>query len=243
MTSFQEATHFFLKIVHAELIKELPDEIRDYLTYKVQHSYGVLASAQKIISLDPALSLTKSETKREFEISALLHDIGRFSQHDGKRRLKNSEHPHGEIGYDILKRLGIHNPRILLSVKHHNKYDLSELESELDYMMADTSEKEKITRICGLIRDADKLQNLEYLLYDPSKAIKKTSERETKSVSDACFEAIKKRQQMTKKYAETGAEYLLYYFSWIFDLHHEGTKIALRQMRFRERFGDILMKL
>jgi CRISPR/Cas system-associated protein Cas10 (large subunit of type III CRISPR-Cas system) len=189
----------------------------------------------------------KSEAKREFEIAALLHDIGRFSQHDTKRRLKNSEHPHGEVGYDILKRTGIHNPRILLSVKHHNKYNLSELDSELDYMMSDTIEKEKITRICGLIRDADKLQSLEYLLYDPSKFLSYGKndrlDRESKSVSEACFDVIKKKQQLDKKIVQTSAEYALYHFSWIFDLHHEGTKIALRQLRFRERFADILMKM
>jgi len=54
----------------------------------------------------------------------MLHDIGRFTQHDGQKILKGSLHPHADVGYDILKRMGLHNPRILLAVKYHDKYDL-----------------------------------------------------------------------------------------------------------------------
>lgn len=246
MQSLNDAIFFFLKFTNAELSKNLSSEVRDYLSYKTHHCYGVLTSTQKIVSLDPKLYLTKTETKSEFEIAAMLHDIGRFTQHDGQKRLKNSIHPHGEVGYDILKKSGLHNPRILLSVKHHGKYDLSELDSELDYMTASSEEKEKILRICHLIRDADKLQNLEYMLYDSSHLLsytKKDTNREAKSVSDVCFDAIKKRIQLEKKQVETAAELVLYHYSWIFDIYHEGTKIALKQMKFKERFSDILAKL
>lgn len=132
-------------------------------------------------------------------------------------------------------------------MKHHEKYDLSELESELDYMMADTDEKMKISRICHLIRDADKLQNLEYIIYNPFSLstyhITNNSTRENKSVQEEILEKLRKKQCLPRGIAETQAEKLLYFFSWIFDVHYEGTKIALKQAKFRERYSDMLGKI
>ena len=113
-------------------------------------------------------------------------------------------------------------------------------------MMAGSPEKEKILRICHLVRDADKLQNLEYLLFDPSHILflsKNDTAKDAKIVSDTCFDAIRKKQQLKRNSVETTAELMLYHFSWIFDIHYEGTKIALKQMRFRERYADMLMRL
>ena len=82
MTSLQEAIEFFLTFIRSELSKNLSDDVRKYLAHKVPHSYGVLSCAQKIVALDPKLSATKAESRAEFEMAALLHDIGRFTQHD-----------------------------------------------------------------------------------------------------------------------------------------------------------------
>ena len=133
-----------------------------------------------------------------------------------------------------------------MAVKHHNKINLSELENEIDYLTADKEEKECIMRICHLIRDADKVQNLEHLLFDYAHYSIPESEnlsREAKSVSEACLDCVRKKTIMKHTLAQTKAERLLYHFSWIFDLHFESTKNLLRQIRFRERYAEILMKL
>ena len=245
MQTIEQATLILLQHAHEQLILELSDEVRNYLSKKISHSYEVLTMAERIIINESQLNHVRTETFWEFRIAALLHDIGRFTQHDKKKIIKNSEHPHGQIGYDILKQQGVKNSRILLAIKYHGEKNLSGLENDLDFIITTTIEREKILRICKLVRDADKLAKLEKIIRIPLWITEDINEngREQKSVSENVLDHIKKKQNVPIWSQETQAEKLLYKFSWIFSLEYEGSKIILRQMHFREHFTDILAKL
>lgn len=98
------------------------EKVRDWILHKMRHTYAVLHSVQTIISNDPVLVRLSREDKEVIESAALLHDIGRFSQHDGENILSNAEHPHGDVGYRMLSERGVTHPAVLLGVKTHDKF-------------------------------------------------------------------------------------------------------------------------
>lgn len=99
-----ESAKILLKHATAQYNLPLSEKVHHRLTYNIHHSFDTLAAARRIITMDSELSRLQEETLLQFEAAALLHDIGRLYQHDIETNLKNTEYPHAENGYDIIKK-------------------------------------------------------------------------------------------------------------------------------------------
>ena len=127
------------------------------IALKINHSYRTAAYARKIgqaIGVDEDLA----------ELIGLLHDIGRFEQirnydtFDDKKSVD-----HANLGVEVLKKDNYiekycddkeTQELILNAIKYHNKYKI-----------ADDIEGVELT-YCKLIRDADKIDILNYMEYE-----------------------------------------------------------------------------
>lgn len=112
------------------------------VSYKYDHTFRVVDFAEQI-----AKSLKLSDEDIEFaKVCALFHDIARFKQWQDYNTFHDSiSFDHGDMGYTILKELGIDDEIILLSTKYHNKYSVPE----------DLDDRTKL--FANITRDADKL--------------------------------------------------------------------------------------
>jgi len=114
---------------------------------------------KKNIEKDPSLS-------KIIEISALLHAIWCFYQHNEINILLNKEFEHWDYGYEYLKSLWYTDNSILLSVKYHNKLNFKDLINEEVYILASKEEKYKILNTVMLVWDAYRIQSLLYMIID-----------------------------------------------------------------------------
>lgn len=121
---------------------------------KYDHSYRVAENSLKI-----AESINLSQDKINFAyVCGLYHDIGRFSQWERFSTYVDAiSVDHGDLGYEILKdglinELNLDKKQeelLLFSTKFHNK-------------LAYETEDEEIKLYTNIVRDADKIDILEY---------------------------------------------------------------------------------
>jgi hypothetical protein len=78
-----------------------------------------------------------------------------------------------------MKQEGIEDAGLLLSAKYHNKHDndLKNISDEPEFQKLDNKEKEEALIIIKLVRDADKLDNIEFAVFDDMKIIDTFSRR------------------------------------------------------------------
>ena len=102
------------------------DNSEYWIKYKYDHTMRVVEYAKQI-----AISLNLSDEDVELaKLCGLFHDVSRFKQWaEYKTYVDLNSFDHGDMGYEILKELGIDNEIILISTKVHNKYEVPE---ELD---------------------------------------------------------------------------------------------------------------
>ena len=117
------------------------NEIAD-IRRKYEHTFRVVMYACEIAE---SLDLPKEDVELAMKC-ALFHDIARFKQWSEYQTYEDAKSfDHGDMGYSILKELGINDEIILISTKYHNKYDIP---NDLD---------ERTMMFCNITRDADKL--------------------------------------------------------------------------------------
>ncbi len=119
------ATRLLVSHYHDSLDRAETPKVEQWVAMKIRHTYAVLHCAQGILATSPELAGISDHTRRRCELAALLHDIGRFHQHDGQRLFNHLEFEHGYEGYKILVDVGYTDPAILLAVKYHNKISLA----------------------------------------------------------------------------------------------------------------------
>lgn len=121
------------------------DNSEYWIKYKYDHTMRVVEYAKQI-----AISLNLSDEDIELaELCGLFHDISRFKQWaEYQTFIDLNSFDHGDMGYEILKELGIENEIILISTKVHNKYEVPD----------DLDDRTKL--FCNITRDADKVDIL-----------------------------------------------------------------------------------
>lgn len=109
--------HFQLNYQKIKDIKE----IEEYIIHKLKHSFAVLRAWYRILEADEKLKQLNEKTKQKFLFVALMHDVWRFYQHDGKKISPNNIIDHWFMWYKILKNQAFTDSGVLLSIKYHNK--------------------------------------------------------------------------------------------------------------------------
>jgi len=214
-------------------------EILNYNNHKIRHIYSVLFVAQKIMTYEKEIFNNESIIKKS-EIANLLHDIGRFYQNDWDKVLSWREFEHGDVGYEILKEEWITDLAILFAVKYHNKININWLYKEKGFISSDN--QEEILSIVKIVRDADKLQNLEYMLFDSDNEIYICEDHNWKISNLVYKEFMEWKWCINGKNIKNYLDKFLYYASWYFDLNYNITRKFLINDGFIDFIGQELKK-
>lgn len=196
------------------------DDSEYWIKYKYDHTYRVVKYTKKIAQ---SLNLSKEDIELAM-LCGLFHDISRFKQYTEYKTFTDSKSfDHGDMGYTILKELGIDNNIILMSTKIHNKYQVDE---SLD---------DRTKLFCNIVRDADKLD----ILFDTGKE----NNDELLELSDKVLESYKNHRMVPNELVNNNTVSILRTLAFIFDLKFKKSfEIVKKSNIINIKFEKILSK-
>ena len=242
MNTLTEITLLLAKHYNKQIQKFWWNEmINKFLTHKIRHTYSVYSASQRIMIQNRSLSQGISDKlQHRVQIACLLHDIARFYQFSTNTILSNKEFEHWDIWYNILLKEGIEDYWVLFAVKYHNKFDIEWIYKEKLFATMDKEQKEETLYLIKIVRDADKLENIEYMIYNHNKDFSKREwkllQKEIKDtyITPICLEYIKKREVIDYKNVFTLADQIIAKACWEFDINFEWTKQLIQNTKFKE---------
>ncbi len=236
-----KATDIFLKHYNLWTKNSKIKQIKDYNTHKIRHSIWVLEYGRLILL--KMWENVSEELKQKSEICFLLHDIARFYQNDWKKVLSNKIFEHWDAGYNLAKK-DWYSADICLAIKYHNKKDYLELFKEKEYKNFSLKEKKETEFLVKITRDADKLENMLYLIFNINHILLlgKKNERDIKKdfISKWALENILEKKIVERYNIKTKIDKILAMVSWIFDINFIETKKILKQNKFLKKIWKIL---
>ena len=134
-----------------------------YANEKDRHSLQVAGAGNYLLCHINEFKSASAEKLNIVKTAILLHDIGRFAEIE---HLLNNQHgyDHGVQGAEFLQKIPLfNNIKIWLPIKHHGHLIEDLYQDELYLGISDKSLQEEIKHICFVIRDADKIANLNML--------------------------------------------------------------------------------
>lgn len=141
------------------------NEIKRYNSHKVRHTFWVLEVWRNILTIIKENIKLEDKLINKAEICFILHDIWRFFQNDWKKTLSSIEFDHWYKSYEIVKKNNY--PRdIYLSIKYHSAYSIDWLYNEQDFISMSEKEKEDTIFLTQLLKDADKVQNILFSIFE-----------------------------------------------------------------------------
>lgn len=232
MNNIYEATKL-IGDTYSEQIKNQSLEVIKYLVHKLKHTFGVSYEIMNIFYAEKDLYSSFSDTEKELvELSGILHDLGRFYQHSDGHILDNHIFNHGKYAVDLLSKIErFNNPILLFAIESHNglaiNYD--------NPFYKQLSEQDKYTamQIAKLLRDADKLENIKFFIYNGMPALVADNDKGT--LSDSVKEALKNHKQVDYKIIQTKSDRVTNGLSWINDIYFDSTKKIIKDIGFIEK--------
>lgn len=218
------------------------EEIITYNTHKIRHSNGVLEVWRNLlIKIKENITISK-ELENKCEVVFLLHDVWRFYQNDKKIILSNDEFEHWEKGYEILK--DHYDESICLAVKYHNKYDIKWLYEEENYKKMTEKEKKETEFFTKIVRDADKLQNMIYTIFNFNIFLKLANkEKNFWDISDETLKNFLNKKSIDKRNIKTKADYIISMIWWIYDINFKESIDMLNYFWYKEKMINELEKI
>lgn len=205
-----------------EIYKNMKEYMESYdknnpkIALKIKHTYSVVAQAKAIAT---SLQLEQEEIDLACTI-ALLHDIGRFEQ----LRRYNSFVDHLTIDHALLGVQLLFEDRLIeefistreyddiiyYAIKNHNKL---EIESGLN---------ERTIMHSKIIRDADKLDNLEIKCTSNFDDIYGATKEEiaSQTISKKVYDSLMQQQQINSTHRETKLDMWLTHVGFVFDFNY-----------------------
>lgn len=204
-----------------EIYKKMHDYMESYdksnpkIKIKIQHTYSVVAKAQEI---SKSLSLNKEDTNLAI-IIALLHDIGRFEQL--KRYNSFIDHltvDHASLGIQILFEEHLiehfldtreYDSMIYYAIANHNRL---KIEPGLD---------KRTLLHCKIIRDADKLDNLEIKCKQDFEDVYGVTKEQvsTQTISKKVYDALNEHRQINARDRVTDLDVWLTHIGFVYDFN------------------------
>ena len=225
---------------YEQQMTDVSEEVETWLVHKIKHTFQVYSEIMNIFYHEKDLYNSFSKEDKELvELSAVLHDIGRFYQHNKKKFFSSDEFEHGAAAVAILKKNPLfNNPILLFAIGEHNHYQI-DYQNPYYLQLSDT-DKKKADIIAKLLRDADKLDNIKQTIYSGANYIGKINI--VLNINEdmlACLQQHKPIKYINKqiKYEKLNeAEKFIGHLSWINDIYFEYTKSVIRDFKFIE-FG------
>lgn len=208
--------------------KNVSDTVKKYNLHKLRHSIWVL-EAWRLILTKYEIQTNKLEDniKKDCEIIFLLHDLWRFYQNDKERILDWKEFDHWEKSYEIMKKEWF-DIKLCLAVKYHDKISYEWIFNEDEYFNLNTQEQEYTIFLTKMLKDADKLQNILYTLYDIEKLLHVDKDNiEDWDVSPIALQEFTEYKLINRYNLKTKADYILLVIAWYFDIYFQETRDIL----------------
>ena len=165
------------------------------IKHKYDHTFRVVNYAKEI---SESINLDEKETNRAL-VCALFHDLGRFPQaKEYDTFIDKDSFDHGDKSYEILYELGYDDDVVKTAVKYHNKKSLPNFDEITDLH-------------CKLVRDADKLDILDYF--------NKPIEDEEIIIPERAIEYFKNHELIDNSFVENKTVHMLRQLSFTFDVN------------------------
>ncbi|MDD5213703.1 MAG: HD domain-containing protein [Candidatus Gracilibacteria bacterium] len=216
--------------------------ILSYNAHKVRHTLGVLEVGRHIIiKLKERINLS-DELINKAEICFMLHDLGRFYQNNGERVFNNEEFEHGDKSYELVEKAG-YEASIYLAIKYHNKYSTSGLFEEKDYISMSKENKEEAVFLTNILRDADKLQNMLYSVFNISHLQSLDvygDSLKNEDISPINIEDVKIHKLIDRRNIKTIGDYILSSRCFAFDMNFNETIEILKFFGYFDKIYALL---
>ena len=199
------------------------DKNNTKIAFKIKHSYDV---EQTSLKLSEQLKL-KDEDILLAGLIGLLHDIGRFEQMRRYNTYVDRESvDHADLSMDILTENNfirkfiednIFDSIILKAVKNHNKYKIEDgLDSE-------------ILLQSKIIRDADKIDILNLLVFETFETLYKKKEIIDEPITEKVLNAMLEGKQVERKDQKTAMDDWASNIGYIYDINFKPSFKILKE--------------
>ena len=244
-----------LKKYYREATIQIPNGsvLKNFINRKFKHSIKVLHIGKHIMYETAELKREPTTFKDIAQKALLFHDVGRFEEAVLRYKTtdlsanpeKTNQYDHGLIGYKKIKNNPNYNDaRILFPVLYHGKM-IEEIKKSAEWKkIAKKPYKDEAEKILFLVRDADKLENLEKIkkedklrndLLFTSLAPKALNAGLSQNVKQQFFA----KQTISLSTIHSFADRILLVLSWIFDLNYQKTKEIFKQ----QEYGQYLLNM
>ena len=241
MYSLTKATEIFTK--HYQIWNEnISYEVLRYNTHKLRHSIGVLETGRNLLIKMKENMTLSAETINRAEMVLFLHDLGRFYQNNKQRILTNSECEHGDLWAKIAREEG-YDDKIYLAIKHHNKYSLVDFYEEKLYLEMNQEEKTEAEFLAKFIRDADKLQNMIYEVFNIEWLTTLNPSLKHGDISDEIVKDVEKWIPVERKNIKTFADEIIWVLCRVYDINFQESFDMLRYYWYFEKIIQETAKL
>ena len=216
---------------YAEQVKNTSGAVQEFLIHKIKHTFQVAHEIMNILFHEKELynSFDKQD-KQLVEISAILHDLGRFYQHqNGQRIIPSTQFEHGTVAVNLLKKHPkFNNPMLLFAIGEHN-HRLIDYHNPY-YTGLNETDKKKAEILAKLLRDADKLDNIRHTVYvGYFNFVKGFADG---PLSEGMKDDIKNRRPASIDKVVTLIDRLAVYLAWVNDIYFDYTKEVIRDLDF-----------
>lgn len=221
MYSLTQATKLLLESYDLWTNNSNSENIIKYNNNKVRHTFWVLETWRNLLIKIKEKTILEPEIINKIEVCFILHDLGRIFQNDWKIVLQNKDYDHWDKSYDIVKDNN-YSSDICLAIKYHNKFEINWIFKEEEYQKMSDLEKDQTIFLLNTLKDADKLQNMIYSIFDSDSyfIIDKTAWNiKEGDITKENLADIQKHKLINRANVNTFWDYYLATISFIFDLN------------------------
>ncbi len=195
---------------------------------KIKHSFQVIGAGNYIMKHEAYYQHLPQEDLRLAKLAYLFHDIGRFREISELYRQNHghfigSKLDHGLFGAQYLEQTPSYNsPFIVIPVKYHNKL-IEDYYNSDDYQQLGKN-RDSITEVLKLVRDADKIANF-HLITTQTQHLKKlfcpeAIEGKALAIQPAILSDFMAEKTIDLKKVQTACDRILNLLSWVYDLNY-----------------------
>jgi hypothetical protein len=248
-----------LKQQYCKAAQQIPADsfFKQSLDHKFRHSLEVLRQGQYILHHTPELA-DKDNVFGDLAQKALLfHDVGRFAEAALRCNAARNgtgldslvaAYNHGKIGYELLQNLPPYNDmRILFAIRWHGEMMQDILASAMYQNIKNSPQFDDIMLILKLVRDADKLANLQVIKQQDHLRQDLFYKQLAPEVINADISPKVKAVFLAKEVILSAdlrsfADRILQIISWIYDLNYQTSKEVFKQQQYGSFLLDMLKK-
>jgi HD-GYP domain-containing protein (c-di-GMP phosphodiesterase class II) len=214
------ASQIVLNAYAENIAKAKNNEITRWLLHKVKHTFEVCGVLNDIL-LAEKLEFTARD-QNNIICAAVLHDLGRFYQHDGERIISLD---HGAEGVKRLQLLNQFTDSVILfAIAEHNKYRINEANLPAENSQVAMS-------AAKLVRDADKLANLKDFLMNGLPGFFSDG----RGLSDKVRGLIRDDCDILFSDISTNADHVVSLLMWFNDMNFNYTRLCCERIGFFEQ--------